>query len=99
MRVPEDVAEMQRQIRTHRQGSGNQREAGGIWANHHRVYRKQVDADEEIETPPEEVQEGWRITDASGVGEGGRERGSPQPRAQMRDAIAEKGAPAKKVST
>jgi hypothetical protein len=38
LRVPKDLAEMQRQIRTHREGSGNQREAGGIRANHHRVY-------------------------------------------------------------
>src|ERR1700704_3466304 len=37
LRVPEDVAEMQRQIRTHREGSGNQREAGGIRANHNWV--------------------------------------------------------------
>ena len=38
LRVPKDLAEMQRQIRPHREGSGNQREAGGIRANHHRVY-------------------------------------------------------------
>jgi hypothetical protein len=51
---PPDLSKMKRKIDTNSQGTENQREETRLEIDRHRMPRKQIEADEQVERPPEE---------------------------------------------
>jgi hypothetical protein len=86
---------MKRKIDADSQGAENQREEIRLEIDRHRMPRKQIDAYEPVERPPEEIYDGGGMAFAARIGERCRKGFAAQSAGQMRDAIAEEG-PGKK---
>jgi hypothetical protein len=86
---------MKRKIDADSQGAENQREETRLEIDPHRMPRKQIEAYEQVERPPEEIHDGGGGAFAARIGEGCRKSFAAQSAGQMRDAIAEEG-PGKK---
>jgi hypothetical protein len=71
--VPPDLTEAKRKIDAHSQAAENQREETRIEIDRHRMPRKQRDADEQVERPPEEIHDGGGRAFAAGIGEGSKD--------------------------
>src|SRR5882724_2489300 len=80
---------MKRKIDADSQGAENQREEIRLEIDRHRMPRQEIDAYEQVERPPEEINDGGGRTIAGRIGEWCRKGLAAQSAGQMRDAIAE----------
>src|SRR5258708_39546236 len=87
--LPPDLSEMKRKIDADGQGAENQRDEARLDIDRHRMPRQQIDADEQVERPPEEIHDGSGRAFAARLGERRRKDFAAQSAGQMRDAIAE----------
>jgi len=80
---------MKRKIETNGQGAKNQREETRLETDRHRMLRKQIEGDEQVERPPQEIHDGGGGAFAARICERCGKGFPAQSAGQMRDAIAE----------